>query len=203
LASSGDPLGTTLPNRGDALLGALADPAERLVSPLTNLSNCLTCTFAELAGGLSGASANILNRSLSAFANVLDCLAALTDEMASALAGLFSRAANPFEQLGIAVKRGQYPLEDQSDVVEPRLQQSLCLDTLYLQLHLVQAGVSADADLNQVAHLRHDRHLCSQVSDFDVDLIDLDDGDVKKDVGTVGQIVRIDDRVVGELVPRT
>ena len=29
-------------------------------------------------------------------------------------------------------------------------------------------------------------HLRSQVSDFDVDLVDLDDGNVEKDVGTIG-----------------
>jgi hypothetical protein len=192
-----------LPYLGNALLGALADAAEGLVGSLTDLPDCLAGTFTDLADGLSRALAKVLNRSLGTFANVLDCLTALTDEMASALASLLGRMADPFEQLGIAVERGQYPLEDQGDVVESRLQQSLGLDTLDLQLHFAQAGVSADADLNEVAHLRHDRHLCSQVSDFDVDLIDLNDGDVEKDVGTVGQIVRIDDRVVGELAPRT
>ncbi len=121
--------------------------------------------------------------------------------MPSALAHLFGRAADPFEQLRVAIERRQHALEDQADVVEPRLQQRLRLDALDLQLHFAEADVGADADLHQIAHLRHDRHLRPQVIDLDVDFVDLDDGDVEEDVRAVGKLVRIDDRVVGELAP--
>lgn len=73
---------------------------------------------------------------------------------------------------------------------------------LDLQLHFAEADVGADADLHQIAHLCHDRHLCPQIVDLDVDFVDLDDGDVEQDVRPVGKLMRIDDRVVGKLSPR-
>jgi hypothetical protein len=195
-------LASALTYAGNALLCALTYAAERLVSTLADLADCLASAFPDLADRLAGSLADVLHRALGSFANILDCLASLADEMASALAHLFGCMANPFEQLRIPIERGQYPLEDQGDVVEPRLQQSLSLDALDLQLHFAQAGLGTHADLHQVAYLRHDRHLRLQVVNLDVDLIDLDDGNVEKDIGTVWQLVRIDYRVVGELLLR-
>ncbi|HEX3172782.1 MAG TPA: hypothetical protein VHQ43_01015 [Solirubrobacterales bacterium] len=203
--SSGETLGrlaSALTDTGNALLSALSDTLERLAGPLTDLADRLAGTFADLARGLPSALPNVLHRPLGSFADLLDRLAGLADEMASTLAYLLGGMADPFEQLRIAIQRGQHSLENQGDVVEPRLQQGLGLDTLDLQLHFAQADIGADADLNQVAHLGHDRYLRSQIVHLDVDLIDLDDRNVEKDIGTVWQIVRIDDRVVGELVLR-
>jgi hypothetical protein len=196
-------LGSALSEPCDALLGSLANTLEGLIRSLADLSDSLARPFANLTDRLAGTLADALHRALGSFADILDCLASLPDEVPSALACLLGRMSNPFEQLGVAVERGQHPLEDQGDVVEPRLQQGLSLDTLDLQLHFVQADIGADADLHEVAHLSIDRDLRSQVSDFDIDLIDLDDGNVEKDVGTVWQLVRIDYRIVGELMPST
>ncbi len=122
--------------------------------------------------------------------------------MASALASLFHGPAHALEQLRIAIEPGQHTLENQADVVEPRLQQSLRLDPLDLQLDFAQADVGADADLHEIAHFRHNRHLGTQIVDLDVDFVDLDDWDVEEDVRALRKLTRIDNRVVGELAPR-
>src|ERR1700754_2456719 len=86
----------------------------------------------------SGASADLRQCALGALAALLDRLAGLAEQVAGAFAHLLDGVADAFEQLGVAVKRGQHALEDQGDVVEPRLEQRLRFDPLDLQLHFAE-----------------------------------------------------------------
>jgi hypothetical protein len=192
-------LADALPGPRDALLSALTYTLQSLAGAFSDLTYGLLSSFADLAGGLTGALANVLHRAFGAFANLIDGLAGLADEITRAFANVFNGVTDPFKQLGVAVERGQHALEDQSDIVEPGLQERLRLDTLDLQLHFAEADIGADSDFDQIAHFRHDCHLRSQVVDLDVDLVDLDDWDVEEDIRAIGKLVRIDDRVVGEL----
>ena len=67
---------------------------------------------------------------------------------------------------------------------------------------LPSRDVRADTELHHLADLGDDGHLRAEILDLDVDLVDLDDRDVDQHVlFVIGQILRIDDRVVLELRP--
>jgi hypothetical protein len=134
-------------------------------------------------------------------ADILDRLAALAEHVPGAATDLLDGLADALKQLRVPVEAEQHPLENRGDVVEPRLDQRLCLDPLNVQLHLSQAHIRADVELDQLAHLGVDRHLRSKIVDLEVDLVDLDHGHVQQHVGPVLDLRRIDDRVVRELLP--
>src|SRR5919109_4530962 len=121
--------------------------------------------------------------------------------MPRAASDLLDCLADALQQLRVAVEREQHALEDLADVVKPRLEQRLGLDAFDLQLNLAEAGMRADPELEKLADVSDRRNARLEVVDLDVDLVDLDDGNVDQDVRTFGHVPRVENRVVGELLP--
>src|SRR5512139_2528041 len=123
--------------------------------------------------------------------------------MARAASDLLERLADALQQLGVAIQREQDALENLGDVLEPRLEQRLRLDALDLQLDLPQVSLRADADVEQLSDLGEYGYPGIEVIDLDIDLVHLDDRDVGQDVRALlhVHVLRVDHRVVGELLP--
>ncbi len=192
LADLAEGLARALADLGKRLLGALADPAERLVGALADVAERRARALADLRKRLAGA-----------LADVLDRIAGLVEQMARAASDLLDGLSDALQQLGVAIQREQHPLEDLADVVETRLEQRLRLDALDLQLDLAQVSLRADADVEQLPDLGEYGYPGIEVIDLDIDLVHLDDRDVGQDVRALLhiQVLRVDHRIVGELLP--
>jgi len=173
----------------ERLLGALADPAETLVGALS-----------DVAEGRARALADLRQRLAGALPHFLDGIAGFVEQVPGPTADLLHGVAHPFEKLGIAVEREKYALEDLRDVVETGLEQRLRLDSLDLQLDLSEVSMGADFEVQQLSDLgeKGDAHV--EVIDLDVDLVDLDDGNVDEHVGALGSILWVKHGVVRELL---
>src|SRR4029453_11411041 len=159
---------------------------------LADVADCRACALADFRQRLPGA-----------LADVLDRIARLVEQVAGAATDLLDGLPDALEQLRVAIQRQQHALEDLCDVLEPRREQRLGLYALDLQLHLAQVSLSADADVEQLPDLGEYGHPGIEVIDLDVDLVHLDNRDVGQDVRALLriQVLRIHDRVVGELLP--
>src|SRR5215203_598498 len=130
--------------------GSLTEPANRLSGPFADLADRLARAFADLADGFASATANVLNRAAGAFADVLDgtlgpfadvlhrapsAFADLADRFSGAFADRFERVRDALQHLGVAVERGQHPVDDRGHMIEPRPQQGLSFDSFDVQLH--------------------------------------------------------------------
>jgi hypothetical protein len=98
--------------------------------------------------------------------------------MARTASDFLDRLADALQQLRVPVEREQHAVEDLGDVIEPRLEQRLCLDALDLQLDLSQVSLRADADVEQLPDLGKYGYPGIEIIDLDVDLVHLDDRDV-------------------------
>ena len=137
-----------------------------------------------------GPLADVFDGAAGAFADVLDRLAGtladLADAFAGALAHLLERLADAFEQLRVAIERGQDAIDDRGHVVEAGPQQGLRFDAFDVQLDFAELDMNADAQLDQVEDLGVQRDASLEVVQLEVDLIDLDDRHVDDDIGLVG-----------------
>ena len=206
-----DPLLDALADSRDSAARALADFAKALLGSLADTRDPAACALADFGQGLPGSLSDLAERRArtladlghrlpGALADVLDGVSGLVEQMSRAASDLLDRLAHSLEQLRIAVQRQQHPLEDLGDVVQPRFEQRLGLDALDLQLDLAQVRLRAHAQVHQLPDLRENGDPRIQIVDLDVDLVDLDDGDVDQDVRALRHVVRVDDRVVRELL---
>jgi hypothetical protein len=174
-----------LPEALDGLARALSDLADRLAGSLAQLTHALTRTLAD-----------VLNRAPGALADVLNRIARVFEGVAGAGAHIPHGTPDARQQLRVPVKRQRNAVQNRADVVQPGLQQSLCLDALDLELDLAEPDIGPDADLHHLADGRHDGYLRLQVLELEVDLVDLDDRDVDQDVWAVADLAGIAKGVV-------
>jgi len=111
--------------------------------------------------------------------------------MPGSAANALDGATEAPDDLGIAVERRQDPVDDRSDIVEADLQQSLCLDPLYVYSQLPQVHVDTDVEVHEIQHLRLERNVRVELLEQEMDRIHLDDRDVEEDVGIASRILHV------------
>jgi hypothetical protein len=200
LADASDPALRTLPDSGDSSARALADLRECLLGSLADPTHATAGPLADISKGGFGSLADLGQCLLGTFANFLDRIAGFVEQVSGAAADLLDRMPDALQQLWIPIQREQDSLEQLGHVVEPCLEQGLRLDAFDLQLDLAEMRMDPDLQVEELADLGQQRDPGVEVVDLDVDLVDLDDGDVEEDVGALRHVARIEDRVVRELL---
>jgi hypothetical protein len=148
-------------------------------------------TLTQLAGSFTGAFADLPDRFVRSFAD-------FADRFARSFGDRFQRVRDLLQDVRVTVERGQDPVDDRRDMVEPRPQQGLGFDAVDVEFDLPQLGMDADAEPDQVQHLGVERDPGHEVVELEMDLVDLDHRDVNDDVRFVGiaDFARVDDGVV-------
>src|SRR6185436_1702300 len=90
------------------------------------------------------------------------------------------------DEVRVPIERRHQPIDDRRDVIEPDLEERLSLDSLEVELQLVELDLDADIEVEQLEHLRLQRDLRVEVLDLEVERIELDDRHVEEDVRGVG-----------------
>ena len=97
------------------------------------------------------------------------------------------RLEQAFQDLGVAIDRGQRPIEDAVEVFQPDLEQRLRIDVLDVQFDLTDVHVDARDDLHEIGQSRLQRKMRVQVFDVQVDLADVQVRHVQEDVRFVAR----------------
>jgi hypothetical protein len=178
-----DRLAGALPKTADRLSGALAHVAHGLSGALAHVADGLTRALADVPDRLAGSLANVLQSALRALSELLHRIAGLTDSLTGALADLRDRAAQPFDELGVAVEARHEAVHDGSHVIEPRLQDRLHLDALEVEEDTAQMHVEPDVELHEVEDVRLDRQVGVEVVELEVDRVDAQLRNIEEDIG--------------------
>jgi hypothetical protein len=92
------------------------------------------------------------------------------------------------EDLGVVLYSLEGAVYAAEDPLQFHLKLDLGLDALDVQLHLVHVGVDAHVYVQKSRELRPGRNVGPQLVDLEVELLDVEHGDVEDDVGVVGGI---------------
>jgi hypothetical protein len=200
LSNTGNALLSPLSNTFETLLGTLAEALHTLLGTLPKSFDTLLRPLTDTGNPFTGTLAHVLHCTAGALSDVLHHVAGIAEQVAGPAANVAKCLSDALKQLGIAVERGQHAREDLRDIVEPGLQQSLGFDLLYVELDLAEPRSSSGVKLDEMPSLRENRQMDPQVIKLELDLVDLDDGGVDVDVDRVVDLLRIDDRVVGQVL---
>jgi len=195
LTDVADGLASPFSELTDCLAGALTDISDGLTGSFADLTDSLIGSFTDLADGLAGSRPHVLDGSARTFPDVLNRLAGFAKSLSGAPADVFNRPPEAFHELRIAVDGCEDAVDDRRDMVEPDFQQRLRLDPLDVDSQLAEVYVDPGVEFDQVQDLRFQRNPGVEVVELEMDRVDLDHGNVEKDVGIAAWVLHVRERI--------
>ena len=105
--------------------------------------------------------------------------------------GRVHRVQQGLQYLRVAVQRRQGSVQDVVEVLQPHLEQGLRVNVLDVEFHFADVYMDAGNDLHQVRDLGSQGQVRIQVLDVEVDLPDVDLGNIDEDVGLIARIAAL------------
>jgi hypothetical protein len=186
----------------DALLGALAHAFDALLGALAHALDALLRAAADLRHALPGASSDVSERALGALPGTLDDVAGVAEQVVRAATDVPQRLADGFQQVRVAIQRGEHARKDRRHVVQASLEQRLGLDALDLELDLAESDSGAHVELDEAPGLGQHGEVRCEVVELELDLVDVDHRRIDVDVDRLFNVLRIDRRVVRQVLRR-
>jgi hypothetical protein len=184
----------------DALLRALSEAFDALLRALSDAFDALLRALSDARHAPSGSLAHVANRAPGSPAGALDDVAGIAEQVVSSAAHIAERVTDALEQFRIAIEGREDASENLCDLPQADFQQRLSLDVLDIEFDLAEPNRGTGVQLDEVPGLGEQGEVSPEVVQFELDLFDLDDRRVDKDVYCLFDLFGIDGREVGHVL---